>query len=226
MGILRSIVAWLAGVLLWLFHRTCHYEMVDDPRPTLRAEGRSYVMAIRHAHQLGAVLANDEPRLVAMVSRSADGDLLVPSLRLRRIEIVRGSNRSTLRDKGGRLALTELSRWVRQGVPAVIAVDGPKGPRNAVRLGAVSLARETGAALLPLVVIPSRRSILARTWDRFQIPWPFSRIRVCFGTPILPAGDDANALRRGVAAELDALERRQDPDEAPRELASGGVAIA
>jgi hypothetical protein len=50
-------------------------------------------------------IVNDEPRMAAMVSRSADGDLLVPSLRLRRVEAVRGSTRKAGQDKGGRSAL-------------------------------------------------------------------------------------------------------------------------
>src|SRR5262245_5874222 len=106
MKLLRYAVAFLAGLLLLAWRLTCRSVFHQpDPRPSWRAAGRGYTIVLLHAHQLAAIVANDERRMVAMVSRSADGDFLVPPLRLRRVRTVRGSTRTGSRDKGGSTAL-------------------------------------------------------------------------------------------------------------------------
>ena len=197
MGFLRRIAAWAAALLMLVWSRSCRYRMAQDPRPALRAAGHAYVFALLHAHQLAAVFANDEPRLAAMLSRSADGDLLAPSLRLRRIEALRGSTRTSAEDKGGRGALTELAERVSRGIPALLAVDGPRGPRMRASEGIVTLARLSGVPIIPVSVATSRRRVLG-SWDRFIIALPFSRGIFHWGTPIEVARDaSAAALEAG-----------------------------
>lgn len=215
---LRDVGAWLGGVLLWLWYLSARRTVEgNDPRPALRARGQGYAYALLHAHQLAAVCFNDERRMAAMVSRSTDGELLVPSLRLRRVTPVRGSSRRGRVDKGGRTALQGLTDKARAGWPVLVAVDGPRGPRNWVHKGVVYIAREAHCPILPVVAIPSRRWILTRTWDRFQIPQPFAHIRLCFGPPIHPGPkEDAASLSWRVKEALENLERRYDPEEAAR----------
>src|SRR6185312_15492896 len=105
MRVLRKLIGWVIAMLVVVWRLTCRYRVVHDPRPALREAGTPYVYALLHAHQVAAVFVNDERRLAAMVSRSGDGELLVPSLKVRRVRPVRGSSRSATRDKGGREAL-------------------------------------------------------------------------------------------------------------------------
>lgn len=212
---LRYAVAWLLALLVLLVRATCSAVVRDDPRPALRAGRRPYVYAILHAHQVAAVLINDDPGIAAMLSRSTDGDLLAPSLRVTGVRAMRGSTRRKGHDKGGREALDLLEAHTRGGQPSLLAVDGPKGPRNHVHRGVVDLARRTGAVIVPCVVVPSRRWILRRSWDRFQIPQPFCRLSMTFATPLDPNAQPDDARLRGmVRADLEELERRTDPVEA------------
>ncbi len=212
-------VGWLIGLVVLVWRSSCRYRVEGDPRPGLRSAGRPYAYALLHAHQIAAVFCNDEARMAAMVSRSSDGDLLVPSLRLRRVEPVRGSTRKNGVDKGGQAALAGLTERVRARLPVLFAVDGPRGPRNRVNRGVAVLAHDTGAVVLPTLVLPSRRWLLRGAWDRMQIPQPFSTVRLIFGEPVDPAEFESNeagqeALRAEVEARLRALERSHDPDEA------------
>ena len=95
---LSRLAGWVLALLVLLWRLSCRYRVENDPRPALRAAGRPYAYALLHAHQIAAVFVNDEPRMAAMVSRSADGELLVPSLVLRRVRAVRGSSRKGARD--------------------------------------------------------------------------------------------------------------------------------
>jgi len=214
--VLRFLLAWIAAAAVLVIRLTCRVRFHDDPRPALRARGISYAYAFLHAHQIATVVVA-ESGTGAMVSRSTDGELLIPSLRVRGVVAVRGSTALGGEDKGGVGALAALVRHGRGGAPVYLAVDGPRGPRNHVRRGIAQLAVELDAAILVGVALPSRRWILRKTWDRFQIPQPFSTIDVFFDRPTLPGdGIDAEALRSLVSVRLDALEVRHDPIEAGR----------
>lgn len=215
MKFLRTVLAWFAGLLIVLWRSTCRFSFHNDPRPKLRQEGRPYIMVLLHAHNVSGIFINDERRLIAMISRSTDGDLLIPLLKMRRIHAVRGSTRTQNRDKGGRQALEELSIGMKSQVPGLLAVDGPKGPRYKIHRGVVHLARQTGAAIVPIFPLPSRRFILHKSWDRLQIPKPFSHIEMYCGEVIDPLQEpDDLQLRNRVGTALRALEARYDPSEA------------
>jgi lysophospholipid acyltransferase (LPLAT)-like uncharacterized protein len=222
MKALRFIAGWLIAILSLLLRWSCRVRWHEDPRPSLRREGCPYIYAILHCHQVAAVIGR-EPGTIAMVSRSADGDLLVPSLRVHGIVPIRGSTRSKGQDKGGAAALYGLIEHVRGGTPAYLAVDGPRGPRNYVNRGVAKLSSATGAAVLVGVAIPRRRWILTRAWDRFQIPKPFTRIDMFFGPPLrLRDGENLGVFRQRIEDAITALEEQHDPEEA----SAGKVAAA
>ncbi len=215
---LRLAVAWVAACLLVLINWTCRRRLHADPRPALRAARQPYIYAILHAHQIAAALNHGEELCGAMVSRSADGDLLMPLCRLSRIRPFRGSTRKGARDKGGQEALEALIAFVRStGKPCTMAVDGPRGPRNHVYSGVTQIAVATGAHIVAATVIPRARWILSRTWDRLQIPKPFTTLDLWFAPPIdaKELGDPAS-LRVHVERTLTELEAISDPIESAR----------
>ncbi len=186
----------------------------NDPRPQLRSAGTRYIFSVLHAHQVSAIV-DAERGTGAMVSRSLDGQIIVPALRVRGVIPVRGSGgkgRGT--GRGGREALDELIAHVKSGRPAYLAVDGPRGPRGHVHKGVAVMARTCEAAVLLMVAVPSRRWILKRSWDRLQIR-SILHHRWLLAEPIFPADDEtAEQLRQRIEASLQALEKQYDPQEA------------
>ena len=214
--LLSKLGCLIVGALIFALRSTCRFYPHDDPRPALKAAGGVHVYAILHAHQLAAVMGA-ERGCGAMVSRSADGDMLVPLFRMCGLVPVRGSGRSGRRgtEKGGVSALQALIRHVRGGQPATLAVDGPKGPRGHVHGGIALLSQKTGAPVATVVLVPKRRWTLKKTWDRMQIPMPFSRIDGYFG-PLLSArdGETVDEFSLRIEMQLRSLEHQHDPDEA------------
>lgn len=209
------LIGWSAAVLILVLRWTCRVRLHADPRQALRESGTRYVYAVLHAHQVSAVL-HGETGTGAMVSRSRDGEIIVPALRIRGIVPVRGSGgRGANRGRGGREALDALVEHVIGGRPAYLAVDGPRGPRGRVQRGIASLARRSNAVILCLVPIPRRRWVFRKAWDRLQIPKPFTRIDGYFAEPIrLIAGESSEQLRQRIEMTLHELERQCDPAEA------------
>jgi len=74
--------------------------------------------------------------------------------------------------------------------------------------GAVLLSQLTGKPILPVSVAASR-TWRFRTWDRFELPLPFSRVVVAYGEPVqVPRVLGADGLARmqaEMAGKLQAL---------------------
>jgi lysophospholipid acyltransferase (LPLAT)-like uncharacterized protein len=205
---------------------TCRVRFHGDPRPKLWADGSRYVFSVLHAHQIAAATGR-ERGTAAMVSQSRDGDFLALGLRLAGVKTIRGSSRRNVKDKGGLTALSELAGHVRAGSPALLAVDGPRGPRSRVHKGIAALSQQTGAAVLNVVAIPSRRWIFERSWDRFQIPKPFCRIDIWVAAPVWPQpGESIEQFRRRIEQSMCQLEASHDPAEAAYGVRKGCGASA
>jgi lysophospholipid acyltransferase (LPLAT)-like uncharacterized protein len=218
-AILSKIGSYLFAACMLLLRWTCRRRFHNDQRAKLKARGFNYVYSVLHAHQIAAATLGHNGT-AAMVSPSRDGELIAVGLKALKMIPIRGSSRRN-RDNGGLDALNEMIEHVRRGGPAYLAVDGPRGPRNRVHKGIAVLSQRSGAAVINVSVIPSRRWIIGRSWDRIQIPIPFCRIDCFFGIPILPVeGESVEDYRRRIEADLNAMEVVNDPSEARRVIKS------
>jgi lysophospholipid acyltransferase (LPLAT)-like uncharacterized protein len=212
--VIGFLTGWLAAAIVLSLRWSCRIRWHNDPRAVLRAAGHNHVFCVLHAHQVMATI-DAEPGTGAMVSQSADGDMIARALQVRGIKVLRGSNANGRGDRGGRAALAALQQHVAAGSPACMAADGPRGPRGRVHKGIAHLAQQTGAAIIVVVPHASRRWILSRTWDRMQIPKPFSRIDGHCGIPMFAQpGERLEHFRARIEAAILALEQQIDPEEA------------
>lgn len=203
---------YLVTGFIRLLRLTCRVRAINDQRDALRAEGQPYIYAGLHAQQI-AMVVHAEPGSGALVSRSRDGDLIARTLEKTGAVPIRGSGGSSR--KGGAAALRALVNHVTGGRPACLAVDGPKGPRGVIHPGIALLSQKTGAPVLVMALVPTRRLVLSRTWDRTQIPLPFCRIDGAFGDPIYPRqGESVRDYTQRIQDELLRMERKYDPKEA------------
>lgn len=132
-------------------------------------------------------------RMAAIVSASKDGGVVARILEHFGVQPVRGSS-----SRRGPQALLELTTWAERGYDLALTPDGPRGPRYAIQPGATALAQLTGQPLVP-VSYHLQWKFCLKSWDRFQIPLPFSRARMRFGQPLrVPreASDDQRELLR------------------------------
>ncbi len=204
---------WFIALAVLILRSCCRIRLHNDPRPNLRARSQAYAYSVLHSHQIAAVI-DGERGTGAMVSRSDDGELLVACLRLCGIEPIRGSNRRNSGDKGGLAAIEALIEHVERGLPVYLAVDGPRGPRNRVHKGIAVLSQRTGAAVINMVAVPTRRWIFTHAWDRFQIPKPFATIHGYFAEPLFyREGEGVENYRKRIETSLNELERKHDPVE-------------
>jgi lysophospholipid acyltransferase (LPLAT)-like uncharacterized protein len=143
--------------------------------------------------------------IYGLVSASKDGAWLAAFFSLVGIRTVRGSS-----SKLGREAVTTLVEVMRAGHDIGITPDGPRGPLYDFKAGGLIVARRVHA---PLVLLGAtfESSWQLRSWDRFYLPRPFSKVRL--HAEWVPSADltDRDEAARLLRERLLAM----NPDTAP-----------
>lgn len=147
-------------------------------------------------------------KLAVMTSRSLDGEYIARVIRRLGFVPIRGSS-----SRGGQRALLEMQTFVNQGGGAAFTIDGPRGPRYVAKRGPIYLAKTTGVPITPFYVAVSKKWVL-NSWDRFVIPFPFSRAVVQVAPKIYVPRDAEDVMLEGKYQEMQAaLERITDVAE-------------
>jgi lysophospholipid acyltransferase (LPLAT)-like uncharacterized protein len=199
----RAVLGVLLGLVARLWLATLRVRVLVDPA-LAAAASRPWVLAFWHGTQWPLLAWRRRRPTVVLVSLSGDGAMQARALALQGLRVVRGSS-----SRGGMRGLAALVRVMRRdGADAAFAVDGPRGPLGVVKGGVVLAARATGAVVVPMAGAVRRGVVLRRTWDRFAIAWPFTRVDVALGAPIEPDGEgderDARADVQRALARLNA----------------------
>ncbi len=175
-----SLLFWPLLLLLRLYALFTRREF-RDPGGVVVLSGFPFVTVTWHHDLLFFPLMFTRPilaRTAAMISASRDGQYLADLLRLLGLRTVRGSS-----SRQGARALRAAFAEIRRGNVVSITPDGPRGPRRRMKSGPVILASQSGVPVVPMAVNCSRCWEL-RSWDRFRIPKPFSRVVLVVGEPV------------------------------------------
>ena len=168
--------------------------------------GRRPIMAFWHGRVLTATYYFRQRGIIVMISENFDGEWIARIIQQFGFRTSRGST-----SRGGQRALLQLKREMERGSPSGFAVDGPRGPARKAQPGAVWLAKLTGNPVVPFHMEASSYWSL-KSWDRTQIPKPFSTVALTVGEPIdVPSDADEAALeakRVELERSLFALETR------------------
>lgn len=144
----------------------------------LEKENKNYVLAFWHGTMLLPWYLHRRKNIVALTSKSKDGELLAKTLKNWKYQVVRGSSHI-----GGEVALGILVDYAKNKSSISITPDGPTGPPHKMKAGAIITAKKSG---LPVVLmgIGIKRKVLLRSWDQFQIPKFFSEVNVIYSDPV------------------------------------------
>lgn len=145
-----------------------------------------------------------------LISQHFDGEWIAQTAGRMGYRIFRGSS-----TRGGHQAMLEMAHAIQEGQPIGFTVDGPRGPRFEAKPGPVYLARTTGAPIYAVHFSPQRAWEL-NSWDRMQIPRPFSRLRAIWAGPLrVPADADSGQMegyRQRMEDMLNSLRLQHDPE--------------
>jgi lysophospholipid acyltransferase (LPLAT)-like uncharacterized protein len=186
-------------VLINLIGRTTRFEVEGwEHWEAATRNGQQAIYTFWHNRVFLATYFFRRRGIVVMTSQSFDGEYIARFIQRFGYGVSRGSS-----SRGAVGALVGMIKLMRQGRPAGFTIDGPRGPRYVAKMGAVLLAKKTGAPILPFTV-NAARFYTAPSWDAFQVPYPFTRARLIIAPPIyVPADADETEL----FAKRDELQR-------------------
>ncbi|MGH7500151.1 MAG: lysophospholipid acyltransferase family protein [Longimicrobiales bacterium] len=190
---LRHRAAGMVGrALLDTLFATVRYQECNGAWVAQRMrENRPILFLLWHGRLLPLAHYHRGRHYVTMISQSADGEYIARIVEGWNYGIVRGSS-----SRGGSTGLRELIRHLRAGRSLAITPDGPRGPFQRMKPGALLAAQMTGTPVLPVAAGIDRTWSFGK-WDRFLVPRPFARIMIRYDEPFeIPRDTDAAGLER------------------------------
>jgi lysophospholipid acyltransferase (LPLAT)-like uncharacterized protein len=170
-----AIAPRVVWALLWVVSRTWRFEEIaeDGVTPLVGGIGAgAEIFCFWHQCVLPCTFYFRRTGATILISRSFDGELITRILELFGFHAVRGSS-----SRGAREGLLGLKQVIESGTPAIFTADGPRGPIYQTKMGPIKLAQMTGARVGAFHLQPERAWVM-KSWDRFLIPKPFTRIAV------------------------------------------------
>jgi lysophospholipid acyltransferase (LPLAT)-like uncharacterized protein len=183
-NVLRFIGVRFAAFAIRVLIKTLRIKILNGEAVSgLAAEKKNFVSAFWHGSMMIGWYINRKNNAAALVSRSKDGDVLAGTLEKWNYNVVRGSSST-----GGNDALTGMVLLLREGYSLAITPDGPRGPIYKMKAGAVIAAKKSDVPLI-LAGIGIGKKIVLKSWDRFEVPLPFSRVIVNYSDPLYVEGN-------------------------------------
>lgn len=171
-------------------------------------KGTPIIYVFWHRHIFVTIYRFKKSGARPLISLSEDGEIVAQVAEAFGMHPVRGSS-----SRGGARAFLALVNTIKSDKSQVmITADGPKGPPREIKDGTIRLAQKTGSVIIPVSWHASREKIFEKTWDKFKIPLPFSRITYCYGEPfVVPPKakrEDYCLHKEALKKSIDSLEER------------------
>lgn len=196
MHLLPALARHFLPPLLKLLYRTLRVTITGQrPEP---GRNNGVIVAFWHGKMVaGWLLVRHlfpDRKNLAVVSMSEDGQILASALEQLGFGLIRGSS-----SRGGEAVRKKMAEELMHGSVVAVTPDGPRGPIHSFKYGTLSLASEAGIPIL-FIEITYTRARMLRSWDRFEIPLPFSKAEITLHKLQLP--------HFGSREELEIYERR------------------
>lgn len=201
------VLSHLIWAYIWLVYLTSRRERYFAPGMELYRSGeRQTVIAFWHSRLLMMPLLKPKKRRMnVLISQHRDGRLISETMVRFGVGTVAGSS-----SKGGYAAFRGLLRCLKVGANVSITPDGPRGPARTAARGVAQVALMTELPVIPMAYATTRYRRM-RSWDRFFLPLPFSRIIYVVGAPIeRPGHADDEAFRLAIETALNAVTDEAD----------------
>ena len=174
------ILKWLVYFIYRTLIALWRIEVIEAPElKAMLAQKTPLIFAHWHGDELALVYAVQRYQIATMTSTSKDGSLIDFVIHKLGGSTSRGSS-----TRGAISALKGMVRLCKSGRNTSFAVDGPRGPIYVPKPGVFELSRLCGAPIVPSGAVIEKAHIFERSWNKAQLPLPFSKVVLYFGAPI------------------------------------------
>ena len=202
------LIGWAGYLLIRALGPTLRYTVSIEEGGPRHWYVAPAVYPFWHRSLIPACFLWRKKQIAVLTSTSFDGEYIARILDWFGYTPVRGSS-----TRGGVRGLLGMQKVLESGHAVAFTIDGPKGPMYVAKPGPVLLARVTGLPIVCFHVALEDPWVLARSWDRFMVPKPFSRalVRISKVIHVPPNAEDLDPYQAQMQA---ALERAREYAEA------------
>jgi lysophospholipid acyltransferase (LPLAT)-like uncharacterized protein len=207
----QKAIMWLAINVGWLLMRLMYaiarpHVVNPEVFKEVTESRKPVILPIWHGRMLFPIIHHRDMGIVPLISMSRDGEMISKTIERLGYGSIRGSS-----SKRSKEALQEMEAILKKdGSIVAITPDGPRGPRHSVKPGVIHLARETGAVILSMSFSAQKPKVL-RSWDKFLLWRPFSRLILIYGEPIsFDKSGDFDEQKELLRSSMIELEQKAD----------------
>ena len=174
-------LSYLLEYILRFIFWTCRWDVIGESKLSRAIDdGRPILLPVWHGRMLFPIFYLYKNRIEwsALASRHKDAEIMALILKRMGFRLIRGSS-----SKGGREAINNIADTFRLGGRVAITSDGPKGPIHIAKPNSIATAIEHDAIIITISGSASRSWVL-RSWDRFMLPKPFSKVIINIAKPL------------------------------------------
>src|ERR1700735_2277282 len=204
------VIAWAVYWVVRLIGPTLRVEMVGVQNAVqIRDAGKIAIGAFWHRCIFSAIWVWRKRGIVVLNTVNFDGQWTRRVIERLGFGTAQGSS-----TRGAIEGLTIMASRLEEGKNVALTIDGPHGPRYVAKPGAVILARRTGKPVSVFHLAAQRAHTFKKSWDLFQLPYPFSRVVMFVAPPIrVPIDADSEVVHQKQKEIQAALERVRDVAE-------------
>ena len=185
-GIKIYLIGLFGSLILRLVNYTLRWEKIGlSGEDKWWADSEPCILLFWHGRQLfmpwiylNHRRSKNAPAMAALISNHNDGRMIASGMNFLGIDSVAGSS-----SHGGLKALFHMVKKLKNNSHVAITPDGPKGPVNKLKNGALIVAQKSGALIHPSA-FSAESYWKFKSWDGMVFPVPFSRAVMIKGRPI------------------------------------------
>ncbi len=188
-------IAHLLRPFYWLYCKTVRLTVIHEELSPERLESKTNAIYVFwHAKTFLLLPLYQNPKIGALTLLDWKNVIYDKLCRLYHYHTVPVINFQT--------AGVELKTLLDNGFHIALAPDGPKGPAGTFKRGALHLSRTTGKPLIALNVRYEKSFRIRSRWDNYEVPLPFTRATLSYGTPMQVDDENIDEVEKKVIAHL------------------------
>ncbi len=205
-SLIQQIGLLILPPIMDLLTRTLKIEIENE----VALQSKNYVLVFWHGKMLAGWFLGRNKNFYAVVSQSKDGEILSRLLKRWNYKLIRGSS-----SKDSKEVMKEMVEVLENGYSLAITPDGPRGPREEMKIGGL-IASVRSQKPIVLCGIHYEKKRIFNSWDKFELPKFFSKVKIKLSEPkIFPddlSNEEYEKIRRQLELKLKELSEERVND--------------
>lgn len=225
--VVQNIIAWLSYLYINLVFKTSKIIVKGNLDGVVKylESGKGMVMFTWHGRSLISPIglrellkgiSQKDRKVVVLSSIHRDGRIAAGVMSRFNIGVIDGSTinpkKGSLKNKKSLSSLRNTMKALNDGTICVLGPDGPRGPVFKMNTKIVEIVKKTNTAIACAAVSFKRKKQL-KTWDRFQLAYPFNTIIIEYSRVVKPKKSDSlEEINCQLENELNEMTRVNDKE--------------